>query len=57
MIVLFPGFFCPKMIVRLYARLEIEAQSQRFLHQTFYIKNSLDTATSRDVSECLFFVF
>ena len=35
----------PKMIVWLYAWLEIEAQSQIISHQTFYIKKSCDTAT------------
>ena len=38
MIVPLPGFFCPRMIVRWTARLEIEAQSQIFSHQTIYIK-------------------
>ena len=34
------------MIVWLYAQIEVEAQSQIFLHQTFYIKKSYVTATS-----------
>ena len=40
---------CPKKIVWLSARLEIEAQSQIFPHQTFYIKKSFVNTTSRDV--------
>ena len=39
------------MIVQLSAQLEIEAQSQMFSHQTFYIKKSFDIATFEDVSE------
>ena len=39
------------MIFRLiYVRLEIEAQSQIVLHQTFYIKKSSDTVTSRGIA-------
>ena len=51
MIVLFPGFFGLKMIVQLYARLEIKAQSQIFSHQTFYIKKSYDSTTSGGIYE------
>ena len=39
------------MFVRLFARLEIEAQSQIFMHQTFYMKESFDNATFGGVSE------
>ena len=49
MIVLLPGFLCSKMIVRLSGQLEIEAQSQIFLHQTFYMKKSFETTTSGGV--------
>ena len=45
MIVLLPIFFGPKMIVGLSASSEIEARSQIFLHQTFYIKKYFDNAT------------
>ena len=41
----------PKMIVRSYALLEIEAQNHISLQQTFYIKKYFDTATSGDVLE------
>ena len=51
MIFLLPELFCPKTIVRLSAKLEIEAQSQMFLHKTFYIKKSFDTAASGGVLE------
>ena len=40
----------PKMIVWLSARLEVEVQSQLFLHQTYYIKKSFHTATSKGIS-------
>ena len=42
----FPDFFCPKVILWLFAQLEIEAQRQIVSHQTFYIKKSFDTTTS-----------
>ena len=50
MIVLLPGcfVFCPKMIVWLYAWLEIEAQSQISSHKTFYVKKFFGAATIRD---------
>ena len=40
----------PKMIVQLIAWLEIEAQSQIFLQETFYTKKSFYTATFGGVS-------
>ena len=51
MIVIIFGFFGSKMIIQLSARIEIEAQSQIFSHQTFYVKKSFDTATSGGISE------
>ena len=36
---------------------KFEAQSQIFLHQTFYIKKTFDTTTSRDVLEQLMFSY
>ena len=47
----FREFFGPKMFVWLYARLQIEAQSQILSHQTFYIKKPFATTTSGGVSK------
>ena len=43
----FPYLFVPKWLSGLYVRLEFEAQSQIFLHQTFYIKLSFDDSHFR----------
>ena len=45
------------LIVRSSTQLEMEPQSQTFLHQTFYIKKYFDATTSRDVSNQLLFFF
>ena len=50
-------FFGPKMIVRLRAQLEIEAQSQIFSHQSVYIKEYFDSAISGTFwSSCVFYL-
>ena len=56
-IVLLPGFFLSQNDCPVSAQLEIEVQSQLFLHKTFYIKKSFDTATSGDVSDPLLCLF
>ena len=52
-----PGFFRPKMIVRFLPSEEFEAESQMCSCQTFYIKKSFATATSRSAYEWFFFEF